>query len=97
MYIQFNCTASYPGVRPIRGEVLKQVLGLYQCQEQTKGQGPNSEGTELKIRFVMVTVIEVTVIMVQNVDLHMITLCLHIQKLIPLVNELGHIHFKLPL
>ena len=61
-YIHFNCTAAYPNVGSIRGKVLKQVPGLDQCQEL------KFAGTELKVRFAIVTVIKVTVGLVQNAD-----------------------------
>ena len=90
-YIHFNRRAAYPTVGPIRGESLEQIPGLDLCQEQTKDQELNSAGTELNIKFVIVTVIEFTVAMVQNVNLHIKNLCPHIQKITPPVKEPGHI------
>ena len=43
----------------MEGQVVKQVPGLDLCQEQAKDQELNSAGTELKIRFVIVTMLEI--------------------------------------
>ena len=39
----------------LEGKVVKQVSGLNLCQEQAKDQGLTSAGTELKIKFVILT------------------------------------------
>ena len=67
----------------IRGKVVKQVPSLDLCQEQAKDQELNSAGTELKIRFVIVTMIEISYGSNQNAKFHIKNLCPHIQKIAP--------------
>ena len=61
----------------IEGKVVKLVPGLDLCQNKAENQELNSAGTELKIKFVIIIVIEVTVVMVQNADFHIKNLCPH--------------------
>ena len=70
------------------GKVVKQVPGLDQCQEYAKDQELNFAGTELRIEFAIVTLIEVTVVLVQNADFHIKNLCPHIQKMTPIMIQM---------
>ena len=72
----------------LEGKVVKQVPGLDLCQEQAKDQEPNFVETELKIKFIIVTVIEVTVALVQNTDFHIKNLCPHTQKIAPIMIQI---------
>ena len=68
----------------LEGKVVKQVPGLDQCQEQVKDQELNFAGTELKIKFTVVTVTKVTVGLVRNAEY----LCPYIQKITPVMIQM---------
>ena len=72
----------------LEGKVVKQVPGLDLCQEQAKDQELNFAETELEIRFIIVTMIEVTVVLVQNADFHIKNLCPHTQKIAPIMIQI---------
>ena len=68
-------------------KVVKEVPGLDLCQEQAKDPELTSTGT-VKIKFVIVTVIEVSVVMVQNADFHIKNLRPLLQKIAAIMTQI---------
>ena len=62
--------------------------GLDLCQEQAKDEELNSAGTELKIRFVIVTMIEISYGSNQNAKFYIKNLCPHVQKIAPVMIQI---------
>ena len=81
-HIHFNRTAAYPNVGSIIVESSK--------TSPRPRPMPRTEirRTELKIKFTIVTVIKVTVGLVQNADFRIRYLCPHIQKITPVMIQM---------
>ena len=83
--IHVNRTILHLNVGHISGESSKTSPMPRTLLRTGKDQELNSAGTELKIRFVIVTTIEITYGSNQNAKFHIKNLCPHIHKIAPIM------------